>query len=33
MTQMLHVWVIYGANVGKYNSTMEHLGDDDVSFL
>ena len=33
MTQMLHVWVIYGANVGKYTSTMEHLGDDDVSFL
>jgi hypothetical protein len=30
---MLHVWyiylqnwVIYGANVGKYSSTMEHMG-------
>ena len=32
-TQMLHVfyiylqnWVIYGVNVGKYSSTMEHMG-------
>jgi len=31
--QMLHVWniylqnwVIFGVNVGKYSSTMEHLG-------
>ena len=22
----LHNWVIYGANVGKYSSTMEHMG-------
>ena len=33
ITQMLHVWniylqncVIFGVNVGKYSSTMEHLG-------
>ena len=32
-TQMLHgagiftyIWVIFGVNVGKYSSTMEHLG-------
>jgi hypothetical protein len=32
-TQMLHVygifsyiWAIFGVNVGKYSSTMEHLG-------
>ena len=23
-----YIWVIYGVNVGKYSSTMEHLGDD-----
>ena len=35
LSQMLHVWniylqnwVIYGVNVGKYSSTMEHLGMD-----
>ena len=34
-SQMLHIWniylqnwVIFGVNVGKYSSTMEHLGDD-----
>jgi len=24
----LQNWVIYGVNVGKYFSTMEHMGDD-----
>ena len=23
----VHDWVIYGANVGQYSSTMEHMGD------
>ena len=33
LSHMLHVWYIYlqhwvivGANVGKYSSTMEHMG-------
>ena len=21
-----YIWVIFGANVGKYSSTMEHIG-------
>jgi hypothetical protein len=21
-----YIWVIYGVNVGKYSSTMEHMG-------
>ena len=35
MTQMLHgagiftyIWLIFGVNVGKYSSTMEHMGED-----
>ena len=39
-TQMLHVWniylhdwVIFGVNVGKYSSTMEHLGNSSLSYF
>ena len=21
-----YIWIIYGVNVGKYSSTMEHMG-------
>ena len=25
-----YIWVIYGVNVGKYSSTMEHMGYDKI---
>jgi hypothetical protein len=28
-----YIWVIFGANVGKYSSTMEHMGGVSTIFL